>query len=145
MDRAAIDITDGAMDDLRALPSQQLQRVALQWVRRLERAPTLGPELVWRWGQDLRDCRKIYFDEGDTPLESDFVGARRSEERARYRIVYRLLPSEREPTLVQVIAVGPKYGDKGGVYATAAERYRLLLDEPDEPDERSLPGYEPEQ
>ena len=127
-------ITDSAMSDLRALPSQQLQRVALQWVRRLESTPKLGPELVWRWGQDLRGCRKDYFDAANAPLESDFVGRRRSEEGAgaRYRIVYRLLPSEHEPAIVQVFAIGPKYGDRGGVYATAAERYRLLLEEPEE-------------
>ncbi len=77
-------------------------------------------------------CRKDNFDAADALLESDFVGRRRSEEGARYRIVYRLLLSEHEPAIVQVFAIGPKYGDRGGVYATAAERYRLLLDEPEE-------------
>jgi len=42
------------------------------------------------------------------------------------------LLSEHEPAIVQVFTIGPKYGDRGGVYATAAERYRLLLEEPEE-------------
>lgn len=131
MDRVTIDITNEAMDDLRALPSQELQRVALQWVQRLKRNPKLGPVLAWRWGQDLRNCRKIYFDAGDTPLESDFVVRRRSEEGARYRIVYRLMPSNSQPEIARVFAVGPKYGPAGGVYAQAAERYRLMVDDAD--------------
>jgi hypothetical protein len=124
----AIDITDEAMDDLRALPSQELQRVDLQWIARLEADPQLGRHLEWRWGQDLRGCRKIYFDHDDTPLESDLVPRRRSEEGARYRIVYRLIPSEHRPEIAQVFAVGPKYGPQGGIYARAAERHRVNLE-----------------
>ena len=128
MERVTIEIIDQAMDDLRALPSKQLQRVALQWVARLKANPQLGPELEWRWGHDLRHCRKVYFDEDDTPLEHDPVPRRRSEEGARYRIVYRLLPSDERPEVAQVIAVGPKYGSTEGVYARAAKRYLLMLE-----------------
>lgn len=129
MHRVTIAITDEAMADLRALRSRRLQRVALQWISRLRTDPRLGPPLEWRWRQDLRSCRKIYFDEGDTPLESDFVVRRRSEEGAAYRIVYRLLPSESDPAIAQVFAVGAKYGGGEGIYARAAERYRLVLEQ----------------
>lgn len=129
MDRIEVDITDEAMADLRALPNQHLQRVALQWMTRLRRSPRLGRRLEWRHGQNLHGCRKLYLDETDTPLELDFVPRRRSEEGARYRIVYRLLPSEDDIEIVQTFAVGPKYGPEGGVYARAAERYRLMLEQ----------------
>ena len=122
-----IDITSEAMEDLRALPSDRLRLVALQWMSRLKRHPKLGPFLEWRWGLDLRGCRKIYFDENDTPLRFDFVLRRRSEEQgAEYRVVYRLLPDEERPEVIQVFAVGPKYGPEGGVYRTAADRYRIM-------------------
>jgi hypothetical protein len=119
------------MDDLRALPSDRLRRVALQWMLRLRRRPKLGQFLEWRWGPDLRGCRKIYFDEDDRPLELDFVVRRRSEEGAAYRIVYRILPAEERPELVQVFAVGPKYGPDEGVYKKAADRFRVLRDPED--------------
>ena len=128
IDRVGIDITDDAMEDLRALPSRQLQLVALQWISLLKRNPQRGRELDWRWGQDLRQCRKLYFDATDRPFESDLVGRRRPEEGAVYRVVYRLLPSEAKPTVAQVFAIGRKYGSEGGVYSAAAERYRLILD-----------------
>jgi hypothetical protein len=127
MDQVAIEITDDAMADLRALRSKPLQRVALEWISRPRRNPKLGALLEWRWGQGLRDCRKIYFDEGDTPLELNPVARRRSEEDgARYRIVYRLLPSGAHPETARAFAAGPKYGPEGGVYAEAAKRYRLM-------------------
>lgn len=125
-----IDITNEAMDDLRALPTKEVQRAALQWIQRLKRKPRLGTSLEWRWGQDLRDCRKLYVGRRDRPLELDLVERRRSEDDgAEFRIVHRLLPSEQEPEVAQVFAVGAKYDDGGGVYQKAAERYRLLLAE----------------
>ncbi len=120
-----VDLT-ATLVDLRALPNKQLQRVALQWCERLRRDPKLGKRLEWRRGQDLRECRKIYFDEDDRPLEIDFIPRKRSEEGARFRIVYRLLPDEDHPEVAQVLGIGPKYGPKGGLYAVAAERFRLL-------------------
>lgn len=120
-----VDLSE-AMADLRALPSKQLQRVALQWCERIRRDPKLGKRLEWRRGQDLRQCSKIYFDEDDRPLELDFIPRKRSEEGARYRIVYRLLPDEDRPEIAQVFGIGPKYGPEGGVYAVAAERFRVL-------------------
>ena len=126
----SIDITDDAMDDLRALPDKELQRAALQWIQRLKRRPKLGPFLEWRWGQDLHNCRKLYVARDDRPLEFDLIDRQRSEdEGADYRIVYRLLPSEEQPKVAQVFAVGLKYDDgSSGVYQKAVERYRLLLD-----------------
>lgn len=90
-------------DDLKNLGSADLVREALQYIvdlrdkpfrgRPLENLPHIG---------DLSDCRKIFFDE------------------ARYRIVYRLLPDEKNPTKADVIAVGPRAAL--GVYLSALER-----------------------
>ena len=52
---------------------------------------------------------------------------RRSEEDgAKYRIVYRLVPSEAHPETARVFAVGPEYSPGGSVYERAAKRYRLM-------------------
>lgn len=128
MDQVNVTLTDEAKADLRTLPSQQLQVVALQWMQRLKKRPDLGAPLDWREGQDLRQAFKLYFAENDTPLEQNFIAKKRSEEGAPYRIVYRLLPSARRPETAQVIAVGPKYGPEGGIYARAAKRYELMID-----------------
>jgi len=128
MDQVNVTLTDEAKADLRALPSQRLRVVALQWMQRLKKSPDLGAPLDWREGQDLREAFKLYFAENDTPLEQNLIAKKRSEEGAPYRIVYRLLPSARKPATAQVIAVGPKYGPEGGVYARAAKRYEILID-----------------
>lgn len=54
---------------------------------------------------DLSDCRKIYFD-----LDPDI--------KPRFRLVYRLLPDEKNPTRVQAVSVG--YRANLDVYVRAA-------------------------
>ncbi|WP_237398219.1 hypothetical protein [Rathayibacter rathayi] len=47
---------------------------------------------------DLSDCRKVYFDRDPR------------EPRPRFRLVYRLLPSDIRPTTVHAVAVGYRAG-----------------------------------
>ena len=78
-------------DDLRALASDELRQEALRLLVRLRDEPDLGLRLGKRRDTgDLRGCRKLYFDED------------------RHRVVYRLLPTEKQPETVDVIAVGPR-------------------------------------
>lgn len=115
-------LTDEAKADLRALDDAKLQKIALQWMQRLRRTPTIGQRLEWRSGRDLRECWKIYFDEDDTPLELNFVPAKRVADRPRYRIVYRLLPADENATHAQILGVGPKRDSDGGIYPRVAQR-----------------------
>jgi len=79
----SVRLTADARRDLAALPSQRLQQVALQWMSRLRRTPFLGRPLEWRQGQDLRRCRKVYFDEADTPLELRPTPSKRAQDGPR--------------------------------------------------------------
>jgi hypothetical protein len=94
----------------------------MEWMVRLRREPYLGQRLQWRRSQDLSPCRKLYFDEEDTPLKENFtVGPRPGG--PRFRIVYQLLPAPERPEHVRILAVGPKQPSEGdGVYRTASER-----------------------
>ncbi len=125
-----ISLTTDAKADLKALGDPSLQRIALQWMSRLRRNPKLVRELAWREGQDLRSCRKLYFDEDDTPLETNFMPAKRADDRPRYRIVYRLVPDEESPTDAQILGVGLKRDSEGGVYPRFAQRLEDGVDEP---------------
>ena len=127
-----VTLTDEARADLAALPSKRLQQVALQWMSRLRRTPRLGQPLEWREGQVLRACRKLYFDEDDTPLELQLTPSKRATEGPPYRIVYRLLPSEDEPRFAQILAVGPKRDSEGGVYPRVARRLEAGAEDPSE-------------
>lgn len=64
---------------------------------------------------DLSDSRTLYVIDFDE---------QRVDCPPPYRIVYRLLPSEANPTKVQVIWAGPR--DDGVVYSTAAKRLKRL-------------------
>ena len=78
--------------DLTQLVSDELRTIALRIIADLGGRPYQGRSL--RGG--LGDCRKVYFDvEGVS-------------ERPSFRVVYRLIPDERNPTEVDVIAVGPR-------------------------------------
>jgi addiction module RelE/StbE family toxin len=96
-----------ANEDLRNLTSTSAQWEAAKYILRLERQPYLGQRLehLAQTG-DMSDCRKIYIDE------------------RRYRIVYRLLPDEKEPAQVDVIAVGRR--ERLEVYIEAARRLGRL-------------------
>jgi hypothetical protein len=89
--------------DLRALPSADLRREALTFIVRLRQEPYLGQPLgIHPVIGDLSDCRKIFFDQ------------------ARYRILYRLLPSDQRPQEADVIAVGARAAF--AVYNAAIQR-----------------------
>jgi hypothetical protein len=114
---------EAVMADLRELPSKRLREVALGWIRRLRREPTLGQPLSRRPGGDLSDCRKLYFDAGDEPWRDRAAG--RTPQQAdgpRYRIVYRQLTEDRVE-IIEVVAVGAKYAP-----ALVYERARRRLD-----------------
>lgn len=108
-------------DDLRQLSSARLQQVALGWLTRLEREPDMGKRLEWRLNQDLGNCRKVYFDEGDQPLRLLAKQPKRPGG-PRFRIVYELLPIDDRPNRVFVWAVGAKRDPSGGVYDAAHGR-----------------------
>ena len=91
-----------ANEDLRRLGSAALKLEAVKFLIRLERNPRFGLPLGPHEVGDLSGCRKIYFNG------------------ARHRIVYRLLPDERAPTTVDVIAIGPR--EALAVYVSAVER-----------------------
>lgn len=115
---------EGPLHDLQQLPSDEARKVALWWLKRVERNPRLGLLLQWQQSTgDLSDCRKIYFEERDEPWNVA-VSPKRSagEERARFRIVYRLRPSEARPEYAEVVAIGPKRY----VYVSAARRLGRL-------------------
>jgi hypothetical protein len=89
--------------DISSLPSRRLRLEVVGYLVRLKDEPYLGRPL----GKhpvvgDLSDCRKIFFDN------------------ACYRILYRLLPNEKNPTEADVIAVGPRAALS--VYKAAAKR-----------------------
>lgn len=95
-------------DDIRNLPSINLQRLALQKITDVSNGSLIGIPLEDHPAVgDLKDCRKIYFDEHDG-------------EAPRYRLVYRLLPNEVEAVCVEAITVGERKSLE--VYAEAAKR-----------------------
>lgn len=95
-------------EDFRRLPTDALRWMAKKHLVRLESEPYFGRELTDHplWG-DLSDCRKIYLDESH-------------ERDPRWRIVYRLLPDETNPTTADVIIIGPREDD--AVYREVMER-----------------------
>jgi hypothetical protein len=107
--------------DIKALPSLQLQKVALWWLKRVRRDHSLGKELGYQVSTgDLRGLYKLYFEEDDEPWNPLWAPPDRpaGDPRPRYRIVYQLLPDEENPELIEVVSVGPK----PQVYWTASER-----------------------
>lgn len=86
----AVVLRPEADEDFRQLPTPACKLEAAGLLIRLEDEPRLGLPLGDQPPGDLSDCRKLYFDE------------------RRQRIVYRLLPSERNPASADVIAIGPR-------------------------------------
>ncbi|MHB1501442.1 MAG: type II toxin-antitoxin system RelE family toxin [Candidatus Dormibacteria bacterium] len=101
------------LDDLRALAEvdEELADAALRAIsdlagrRRIGKA--LGARLV---SGDMEGCCRLRFD----------LPGRRPE---RYRVVYRLRPSEDRPDTVEVISVGPRGGH--AVYREAVARLEI--------------------
>jgi hypothetical protein len=107
--------------DLKALPSDQLRKVALWWLKRVRRNVSLGKELGYQVSTgDLAGLYKLYFDEEDQPWDPlwEPPDRRPGDPRPRYRVVYQLLPNADRPEVVEVVSIGPK----PFVYRAAAER-----------------------
>lgn len=105
---------EGFRQDILALPSRQLQKVALQIVVGVSKGRRRGRPLESRVATgDLSDCRKVYFDEVGT-------------NRPRFRLVYRLLPDEVEAVEVEAVAVGRR--EALAAYVVAATRLGRMSD-----------------
>lgn len=99
-------------DDIKNLPTTNLQRLALQRITDVSNGSLAGIPLKDHPSVgDLSDCRKIYFDEQD-------------EMAPRYRLVYRLLPNEVKAVCVEAITVGERNALR--VYVEAARRLGRL-------------------
>lgn len=82
-------LRDEAAEEFRNLPTgPKFEAAGL--LLRLETEPRFGLPLGNQPPGDLSDCRKIYFDD------------------RRLRIVYRLLPSTRNPVTAEIIAIGAR-------------------------------------
>jgi hypothetical protein len=96
-------------DDLKALPTEELKRAAVQLMADVAKGKEVGRELDYRVATgDLRDCYKVYF------------GVPGAHAKPAYRFVYRLLPDRVEAVTVEAIAIGPRSASE--VYMTVAER-----------------------
>ena len=97
-----------AAEDFRLLPSHALKLQAMEYLAQIEAKPHFAPLLENHriWG-DLSDCRRIYLDETH-------------DHDPRWRIIYRLLPTDAEPTHAEVIIIGPRRDDE--VYVRIMER-----------------------
>ena len=86
-------------EDFRELPTDKLRWEAMRYLMQLRDKPFLGQPLFNHpvLG-DLSDCRKIFLDETH---DAD----------PRWRIIYRLLPSEQNPVTADVIIIGPREDD----------------------------------
>lgn len=103
-----VQILDECREDILRLPSRNLQRLVIQKIVDLKNRELEGAPLYSQGGRDLSDCRKLY------------VGANPAQRKPPYRIVYRLLPDETNPTILEVIVVGRREGL--AAYDTAARR-----------------------
>ncbi|MFE2910783.1 hypothetical protein ACFXI0_09965 [Kitasatospora indigofera] len=104
--------------DILALPTAQLQRIALIRISQLTRGEVRGAALeAMARHPDLSDLRKLYFDLSQN--EFRVVGGRAPQ----WRIVYRLrdaLPGPDARMLLQVVAVGARAASE--VYQLAGTR-----------------------
>src|SRR5699024_2502506 len=105
----------GVADDIKALPSVNLQRralrIALDIAEQTLRGIPLGDHAATG---NLSDCYKVYFDETD-------------DRPARCRLVYRQLPRGTvEVSLVEIVAVGLRASMS--VYAQAVHRLGRLTE-----------------
>lgn len=107
--RRAPALLAGVVDDLKALPSDELRAVALRLLLEIEAGQIAGHPLdkLSHVG-DLSDCFKVYFDHprGDRPA---------------YRLVYRLNP-DRSVTAAHIQAVAIGRRETLEVYRVAVRR-----------------------
>jgi hypothetical protein len=107
--------------DLRALPNDSLRKVALWWLKRVQRNQKIRKPLGYQASTgDLRGLYKLYFDEDDEPWNPLWQPPDRQpgDPRPRYRIVFQMLPDEEHPEVIEVISIGAK----PQVYWVAGER-----------------------
>lgn len=95
------------------LPVEFFDPTALELLAQVSKEnPRLGKPCGFAFSTgNLSDCRKLYFDE-------------QRDMDPRYRIIYRLLPDEDEPTKAEVIRIGLKVpdGDEERSIAKSGER-----------------------
>jgi hypothetical protein len=107
-----------AKQQLLDLLSKGLKYRALELLAEVSKKnPKLGKPCGFAFSTgNLSDCRKLYFDE-------------QRDMDPRYRIVYRLLPSEDGPSKVEVIRIGLKvpYGDEEQIYRQVSRALERLL------------------
>lgn len=108
MARLPVDFFDpSAKQQLLDLPSQRLKRRAIELLAQVSiEDPCLGKPCGFAFSTgNLSDCRKLYFDEA-------------RDMNPRYRIIYRLVPDEDDPTQIEVIRIGLKvpHGDQEQIY-----------------------------
>jgi hypothetical protein len=107
-----------AKQQLLDLPSRELKRRALGLPAEISKGNLkLGKPCGFAFSTgNLSDCRKLYFDQ-------------QRDMDPRYRIVYRLLPDEDEPTKAEVIRIGLKvpYGDEEQIYRQVGRALDRLL------------------
>lgn len=119
MSRLPVEFLDpAAKQQLLELPSRELKQRALELLAEVsKRNPKLGKPCGFAFSTgNLSDCRKLYFDE-------------QRDMDPRYRIVYRLLPDEDEPTKAEVIRIGLKFpfGDEEQIYRQVGRALDRLL------------------
>ena len=96
--RLALRALNGFEDDLRDLPSVELQKKTLELLSHIADGRIQGQPLDDRVGTgDLSDCRKVYFDEDPRSTSPS------------YRLVYRLLPNEAQAVAVEAVSVGERF------------------------------------
>jgi len=104
-----------------ALPKEAQRRVLELLGDVANRSPTLGKPCGYQAATgNLGDCRKIYFD-----TEADVE--------PRYRLIYRVLPDETNPVIIEVITVGLKFtedaeGNRNSIYVRVGELLDRLSD-----------------
>ena len=108
-----------AKQQLLDLPSKELKRRALELLAKVSKEnPRLGKPCGFAFSTgNLSDCRKLYFDE-------------QRDMDPRYRIVYRLVPGEDNPSKAEVIRIELKvpYGDKEQIYRQVGQALERLLE-----------------
>jgi len=108
-----------AKQQLLDLPSKELKRRALELLVQVSKEnPSLGKPCGFAFSTgNLSDCRKLYFDE-------------QRDMNPRYRIIYRLLPDENEPTKAEVVRIGLKvpFGDEEQIYRQVSRALDRLLE-----------------
>ncbi len=83
-------------EDIKSLPTLELQQVAINFITKLARGEVRGTRLETKnHVGDLSDCHKLYFDL--TPSDGP-----------RYRIIFRYLPIPDKPEILELIAIGKR-------------------------------------